>query len=522
MRRLLFLLLPFTLLFAQNRQIPKEAHTGYQAITAKSMSARLHFIASPELEGRETTFRGQKVAARYIASEFQRLGLKPIGDSGSYFQRFVVEATRLSDNANITVANGSGTTTFQFRSDFLALAPREKKIKGQVLFIGHMDTRVDSTIAKGRIILALPGRKEDARDTGVTPMRRIMFVRPFPGSVATIIVADDTGAGSVASLNARYNATIERGTMQVVGPNARAQRGIFDFPICVTPRMAEAIVSETGRTVTQLRAAALLDSGFTPTALNQTNVNIDLKRSREIKTTENVIGFLEGSDPKLKDQVIAFTAHYDHLGIGAGGSVFHGADDDGSGTVAVIELAQAFAANPVKPKRSLVFLTVVGEEKGLWGSDWYVKHPIIPLEKTVADLNSDMIGRMDQKHEDLKNPNYVYVIGSDKISTQLDSLLKLSNKESENITLDYTHNDEKDPQQYYRRSDHYNFARNGVPVIFFTTGEHPDYHQTTDTVDKVLFDRMERIVRLIYYTGWKVANLKGGLVKNVSSSMFGK
>ncbi len=167
-------------------------------------------------------------------------------------------------------------------------------------------------------------------------------------------------------------------------------------------------------------------------------------------------------------------------------------------------------------------MTVVGEEKGLWGSEWYVKHPLIPLEKTVADLNTDMIGRVDKKYDDLKDPNYVYVIGSDKISTQLDSVLKVSNKVTENLTLDYTYNDDKDPNQFYRRSDHYNFARNGVPIVFFFTGVHADYHKPTDTVDKILFDRMAKIVRVIYTTGWNVANMKNPPAKNVGSTMFTK
>lgn len=521
MRRLLLLILPCSILLAQNPRIPKEAIVGYKAIAAKSLSARLHFIAAPELEGRETTFRGQKIAARYIASEFQRIGLKPIGDSGSYFQRFNVEATKISDKASITVTNKSGTTAYAFRSDFLTLSGLENEIQGPVLFIGHMDTKVDSSLTKGRIIVALAGRKEDARDTSVVPTRRMQLIRQFTGSLATLVIADDTGAASVERLNARYGPMIERGGMQVVSPDARAPRS-FGSPVLIAPRLAGAILSETGKTLTQLREAAIQDTGFAPVSLSHTSLAIDLRSSKEIKTTENVVGFLEGSDPKLKEEVVVFTAHYDHLGLGANGSIYHGADDDGSGTVTVIELAQAFASNPVRPKRSLVFMTVVGEEKGLWGSDWYVKHPIIPLGKTVADLNTDMIGRMDKKYEALKNPNYVYVIGSDKISTQLDSLLKLSNKESENIILDYTYNDDKDPNQFYRRSDHYKFAQNGVPIVFFFTGVHDDYHKVTDTVDKILFERMERIVRMIYYTGWKVANIKGGLAKNVGSTMFGK
>lgn len=522
MRRLVLLLVPFALLFAQNPKVPKEARVGYHTITGSDLSAHLNFIASPDLEGRETTFRGQKIAARYIASVFQRLGLKPIGDSGSYYQRFSVEATKISDKSSIAISNKQGTTTFAIRKDFVALSGPENPISAPALFIGHMDTNVDSSLTKGKVIVALPGRKVDARDTSVPPTRRLGFIRQFPGSVATIVIADESGPNSLERLTARFGPTIERGTMRVLGAEQRAGRMGFGFPILVGPRLANDIVKETDRSIGTLREAAYQDTSFKPIALSQTTIAIDIGSSKEIKTTENVVGLLEGSDPKLKEQIVAFTAHYDHLGVGAEGIVFPGADDDGSGTVTVLELAQAFTANPLKPKRSLLFMTVVGEEKGLWGSDYYVKHPLIPLEKTVADLNTDMIGRMDKKYEELKNPNYVYVIGSDKISTQLDSLLRLSNKESENLILDYMYNDDKDPQQFYRRSDHYNFARNGVPVVFFFTGVHADYHRPTDTVDKILFPRMERIVRLIYYTGWKVANMKGGLAKNVGSLMFSK
>ena len=523
MRRLFaVLLIPFALSFAQNPKIPNEALAGYRAISASSLSARLSFIASPELEGRETTFRGQKVAARYIASEFQSIGLKPIGDSGSYFQHFKVEATKMSDKSTITVSTKQGATPFLIRKDFFALSAPDNPVSAPAIFIGYMDTKVDSNLSKGKIVVALSGRKVDAKDTSVTPMRRLGLVRPFTGSIATLVIADDSGATSMEGLSARFGAMLDRGSMRVIGAEQRGGRGGFGFPTLVSPRVANELLKESGKSLGQLRQAAAQDSAFQPISLNQTTVSIDISNTKEIKTTENVLGLLEGSDPKLKDEVVVFTAHFDHLGVTGDGVVYPGADDDGSGTVTVLELAQAFAANPVKPRRSLLFMTVVGEEKGLWGSDWYVKHPVIPLEKTIADLNTDMIGRVDKKYDDLKNPNYVYVIGSDKISTQLDSVLKLSNKQSENLILDYTYNDDKDPEQFYRRSDHYNFARNGIPIVFFFAGVHADYHKPTDTIDKILFPRMERIVRLIYTTGWQVANAKAGLAKNVGSSMFSK
>ena len=523
MRRLVWLLLiPCAFLLGQNPKIPKDARVGYQAIKASDLSARLHFIASPELEGRETTFRGQKVAARYIASEFQRLGLNPIGDSGSYFQRFGVEATKISEHSTIAVKNVQGTTTFAIQKDFVTASAQDAPITASAIFIGYMDTKVDSALTKGRIVIALPGRKDDARDASVSPMRRFGLIRQFPGSLATIAIADDTGNGSIEKLSVRFGAMMKNGVLAVVGAEPRGGRTGRGFPTLVSPALANEILKETGRTVDQLRVAAYQDSSFRPIALNQSTITLDVINSKELKSTENVVGFLEGSDPVLKDQVVAFTAHYDHLGITADGTVYPGADDDGSGTVAVIQLAQAFTSNPVKPKRSILFMTVVGEEKGLWGSEWYVKHPILPLEKTVADLNTDMIGRVDKKYDELKDPNYVYVIGSDKISTQLDSVLKISNKETENLKLDYTYNDDKDPNQFYRRSDHYNFARNGIPIVFFFTGVHEDYHKPTDTVDKILFDRMAKIVHVIYATGWNVANMKAPPAKNVGSTMFAK
>ncbi|MEX0602492.1 MAG: M28 family peptidase, partial [Bacteroidota bacterium] len=233
---------------------------------------------------------------------------------------------------------------------------------------------------------------------------------------------------------------------------------------------------------------------------------------------ENVLGILEGSDPLLKNQLVVFTAHYDHVGMDPDGTVYHGADDDGSGTALVLELAEAYTLSPSRPRRSILFMTVAGEEKGLLGSRYYVNNPVVPLDRTAANLNIDMVGRVDNHNTD--KSEYVYVIGSDKISTELDSLLGAANRENGRLRLDYRYNDDQDPEQFYRRSDHYNFARNGIPVVFFFTGVHEDYHRPTDTVDKILFDRMVIIGRLVFSTGWKVANFPRMLRKDRSSSEY--
>jgi hypothetical protein len=222
------------------------------------------------------------------------------------------------------------------------------------------------------------------------------------------------------------------------------------------------------------------------------------------------LAYVEGSDKK--NELIIVTAHYDHLGMD-GYIVYNGADDDGSGTVAVIELAKTFAKAKQQghgPRRSMLFMTVAGEEKGLLGSSYYVQHPEYPLSSTVCDLNIDMIGRLDEKHND--NPNYIYLIGDDKLSSQLHAISENANKTYSNLELDYTYNDINDKNRYYYRSDHYNFAKNGIPVIFYFNGVHADYHKESDEVEKIDFNKMEKIARLVFYTAWELANRQDRIV----------
>ena len=202
-----------------------------------------------------------------------------------------------------------------------------------------------------------------------------------------------------------------------------------------------------------------------------------------------MLGFIEETDPKLKDEIVVVTAHYDHLGM-KGESIFHGADDNASGSSTVLEIAQAFVEakkSGVGPRRSVLCMLVSGEEKGLLGSQYYATFPIFPLANTVANVNVDMVGRLDEKHEKENNPNYIYVIGSDRLSTELHDINEAANKEFMQIELDYTYNDPRDPNRFYERSDHYNFAEKGIPAIFYFSGTHEDYHRPSDTVDKINF-----------------------------------
>lgn len=221
-------------------------------------------------------------------------------------------------------------------------------------------------------------------------------------------------------------------------------------------------------------------------------------------SSENILAYIEGDT--YPEEVIVVSAHYDHLG-NVDGQIYYGADDDASGTVAVMEIARLFhlAKKEGKgPKRSILFLHVTGEEIGLFGSKYYTSHPIFPLDKTVANLNIDMIGRVDEKHN--KNPDYVYLIGSDKLSQDLHQLSELVNQSTVKLELDYTFNSEKDPNRFYYRSDHYNFAKNNIPVIFYFNGTHEDYHKPSDTADKINYDMLAKRTNLIFYTAWEIAN----------------
>ena len=224
------------------------------------------------------------------------------------------------------------------------------------------------------------------------------------------------------------------------------------------------------------------------------------------KASENVLAYIKGSEKP--DEIIVISAHLDHIGVSENGDINNGADDDGSGTVAILEIAEAFkiAANKGHgPKRSILFLHVTGEEIGLFGSKYYTDvDPVFPLANTVANLNIDMIGRVDAKHENKRN--YLYLIGSDKLSQELHNTSEAINEKYFNMELDYTYNDDNDPNRFYYRSDHYNFAKNNIPVIFYFNGTHPDYHRPSDTPDKIEYDLLETRTQLIFHTAWELAN----------------
>ena len=278
-----------------------------------------------------------------------------------------------------------------------------------------------------------------------------------------------------------------------------------EFPpnLYISEDMARAMFVSTGKDFDKLKKKASKRKKPKSRSIF-CEMNIQIERIEHSIEAENVLGYIEGGDKK--EELIVMTAHYDHLGI-KNDSIYNGADDDGSGTVSLLEMAEAFALAKeagFTPRRSILLMPVAGEEKGLLGSRYYTEHPVFPIENTIADLNIDMIGRIDSSHEG--DSNYVYIIGADKISKELDFVNREVADLYSKLRLDYTFNADDDPNRFYYRSDHYNFADKGVPVIFYFTGVHEDYHKPTDTIEKILFTKIENIARLVFLTAWELAN----------------
>lgn len=465
-----------------------------KTITAADLKKHLYIVASADFEGRETAMEGQRKAAAYIENDFRNLGLQPGGGNGNYQLFYPVfqdslEQTTLSVNGKSfnPGQDYAVPVTLNYTADLMA---------GDVVFAGYGisdSTRDDykGLNVRGKIVLVLAGQPAGA----APPAGR-------RGAIAKQEAAQKNGAVAVLILTPmipqRYLDT--RGNMSLTEYN----KTIYPNTYYITEKVAQAIAGAD---------YANLKSGSPK--VYTANVELNFRKSTLHLQSSDVLGFLEGTD--LKNEIVVLSAHYDHLGK-RDTVIYYGADDDGSGTVSILELAEAFVkakAAGKGPRRSILFLANSGEEKGLFGSQYYSEHPTYPLEHTDVDLNIDMIGRIDPNRKIGDSMNYVYVVGSDKLSTDLKPISEGMNKKYSKLELDYKFDDPADPERIYYRSDHYNFARKGVPIIFYFDGIHKDYHRPTDTPDKINYDLMEKRARLVFFTAWEMANQTDMLKRNI-------
>ena len=473
-----------------------------QTITAKDLKTHLTILASDEYEGRETGKKGQKMAAEYIQSNFKSFGIPPYKEN-TYYQTYPLNMM-MPVPADVMI-NEKKYTGNQDYYNFPGIT-EQTVLTANVLFIGYGIEDENYNDYKGvdvknKVVMFLQGEPYDASGNSYITKSKAPSVWTLrargkaenakdAGASAILVVVDDVKKGIADNKHRLESSSLKLDISKKEAP-----------VIYISKEMANSILKKN---TTEEIIEKISKSGKPLKIKAKANVVIDVKNNVQKIEAENVLGYIEGTD--LKDEVIVITAHYDHLGK-EGDVVYNGADDDGSGTVAVMELAQAFA-NAKKegkgPRRSILFMPVSGEEKGLLGSAYYTENPVFPLKNTVCDLNIDMIGRLDEKHAN--NTNYVYLIGSDKLSSQLHRISENANKTYSNLELDYTFNDEKDKNRFYYRSDHYNFAKKGIPVIFYFNGVHADYHKETDETEKINFEKIEKITRLVFFTAWELAN----------------
>lgn len=469
-----------------------------RTITEQDLRVHLEELASDAYEGRETGRAGQKRAAEYLKRQFGSFGIRALpehaGIDEGYFQRFDLIVDR-PGGLSLDV----GGREFAFMEDILYFSDHteEDKVVDQIVCCSAVELGGLPPGTRAAIVLVPAGGRSDPGDPGLDDLERLAELANMKEMELLLVCTDRFDQARemyghwLGGERMRLAFEAEKDT-----PKGRTQVMI------VSQGVGRRILEQGGLSFEKQWKRTVKGRKGRDRPLNREMRVIDRQQESTVQS-ENVLAFIEGGD--LKEELVVVTAHYDHIGV-KDGEVFNGADDDGSGTVALLELAQAFAmakADGHGPRRSVLLMPVSGEEKGLLGSRYYSEHPVFPLENTVADLNIDMIGRFDSAHAEAEP--YVYIIGSDRLSSELHAINQRANEMYVGLRLDETFNARSDPNRFYFRSDHYNFARKGVPVIFYFSGVHEDYHQPGDEVDKIRFDLLQKRTLLVFHTAWMLA-----------------
>ena len=514
------------------------ARDAAERITAEGMKEVLYFIASDEMAGRDTPSPGLDKVAQFIAARLKALKVKPAGDKGSYFQRITMTRTVVDREAS---SARLGARTFKLGEDFLPAGRASGEADAPLVYAGH------GWVIRSKNVDAYAGL--DVRDRIVVVSGD--GVAPPPGVAVSSLRAGDWespvsyaqkhGARALVLVPRNFDRRWYSGATRIARPSFTIPR-LEDAATDDDDEEEEESPAPAQALVSIIPSRAMLDALFAGEQLDGAGVfraaqaapggeqpksfalspskrlRLSVKLSVTEATTQNVVGVVEGRDSKLKKEYVAVGAHYDHVGAGGGhcrpvggDSICNGADDDASGTTALLAMAEAFAKGP-RPRRSILFVWHTGEEKGLWGSDYFTRYPTVPLKQVVAQLNMDMIGRSraegdtNPANKMLTGPDEIYVIGSRMMSTQLAELNEAVNRDYLNLKYNYHYDAPNDPERLFYRSDHFNYAKLGVPIIFFFDGIHEDYHRPTDSADKIDFQKMEKVTRTVFVLASELAN----------------
>lgn len=542
----LFLSLSILLLFptistAQVEEYSTDTQQLYQfseSITSDFLRKHLSAIADDSLKGRDTGTPGIEIAEDYLAKFYQSMGFQPKGVDGTYFQPFDLNAT-VTDSLVYRTYRIDGTDTLQvdysveaenkasnYVTNFGGAVPLEADIVfggfGVEDSLNNIHNLEGDSVAGNWVVLFEEIPYVVDGDTLINPDyterdRLITLLRDY-GARGFLIISDQTKEefNELAQVNSEVISIPENLTLAYLNNSQRSYNAPYAYTY-INPEFAAELLSVDGEEgLQELRRTTL--ENLQDFRAKKTSFYLDYTPYEEerIIQAQNVLAFVEGADPELRNEVVVIMGHHDHVGLGApneaGDYIYNGADDNGSGTVGLMAIANAFhkaEQEGFKPRRSILFLHVSAEESGLLGSRYYSDHPIVPIEQTVAALNTDMISRSDPEHLEEGISKYVYLIGGEIISSQLDSLVVNANQQSVNLQIDRKYNDLNDRNQFYRRSDHWNFGRLSVPFVFFFTGVHEDYHAPGDEVHDVDFEKYPLVVRLIYHSAINVANFDG-------------
>ena len=535
MRKNLFALLLFVSLLAPGfalaqapvRITPAERRIA-ETITADKLSNWLHFVASDAMAGRDTPSQGLDVTAEFLKMNLSRWGFKPAGDNGTFFQKMALRRDGINAAETFVTVNGQ---KFDYGEDLVRVSGTDTgTMSPKIVFAGNgwmvksknlnpyagIDVRgkIIAVYGEGQIggrnLVPLPAGVTQADLTGErgTDWADAVTYARNNGAAGVMVLASsflNDNWGAVVQNFGRSRTVVDKLQPAVANQGGAPQPTVF----IASRKLTEAIFAgEAGNPVAG--AANSFEVGK--------NFSLSIALKPEIVHTQNVVALWEGGDPTLKKEMVAVGAHYDHVGTNPNApgedKIWNGADDDGSGTVALLAMAEALAVSKVRPKRSVLFVWHAGEEKGLWGAEYFNKFPTVDIKNVIAQLNIDMIGRSKKpgdtnpRNRDLAGPNEVYVIGSEMMSSTLGAITKGTNNGFLKLDYNYKYDDPKDTNRFFFRSDHFHYAVNGIPIAFWFTGVHEDYHQPGDHADKIDYAKYEKITRTIFLTMWELTDLR--------------
>ena len=514
---------------AQSVRITPAERKLASAISADQLRDYLYFVASDAMEGRDTPSRGLDVTAEFLKMNLSRWGFKPAGDNGTFFQKIELTVEGIDAVNNILQIDNRN---FNLNTDFFRLRGNGSA-NALMVFAGHgwvaRSKNIDAykgVDVRGRIVVLMG--EGFPNPTTLTPNPANVTDADLAGKKGTdwsdpVTYATMNGAAGIILIGSPQLQSSWGGLRRFYSGGSMYPTKFRPTPSETESKLPVALVSNAVADTIFAGASAGKDSP-TPFTIDKT-VSITTMGRRETRWTQNVVALWEGSHPVLKNEMVAVGAHYDHVGTNPNAQgedkIWNGADDDGSGTVAVLSIAEALSKSRVHPKRSILLVWHAGEEKGLWGAEYFNKFPTVDIKNVIAQLNIDMIGRSldpnnvikcDQPrkrcNENLTKANEIYVIGSEMMSSTLGAITKETNNAFLNLGYNYKYDDPNDTERFFFRSDHFHYAQNGIPIAFWFDGVHEDYHQPSDHADKIDYVKMEKVTRTIFLTMWELSDLR--------------